>query len=101
MRSYRRLGENFARTARAAGTTADEERTERSERLSAVTYDDLLRGRVAYGTPEAVAERLRQLQGTLGLSGVILEPNVGGFIPPDLVLRSIRLFAQEVAPRLR
>ena len=101
MRSYRRLGESFGRSAREAGTTPDEERVERSQRLSAVTYDDLLRGRVAYGTPEAVAERLRQLQETLGLSGVIIEPNVGGYIPRDRVLNSIRLFAQEVAPRLR
>ena len=101
LRSYRRLGENFARSAGAAGTTVSEERVERAERLSAVNYDDLLRGRLAYGTPEGVAERLRQLQDTLGLSGVIIEPNVGGHIPRELVLRSIRLFAQEVVPRLR
>jgi alkanesulfonate monooxygenase SsuD/methylene tetrahydromethanopterin reductase-like flavin-dependent oxidoreductase (luciferase family) len=101
MQSYRRLGENFARSAGAAGTTASEERAERAERLSAVSYDELLRGRLAYGTPEMVVERLRQLQTTLGLSGVIAEPNVGGRIPRDLVFRSIRLFAQEVAPRLR
>ena len=100
-RSYRRLGENFARSAGAAGTTRDEERVERAERLSAVQYEDLLRGRVAYGTPEAVADRLRQLQESLGLSGVIIEPNVGGYIPRELVSRSVRLFAQEVAPRLR
>jgi alkanesulfonate monooxygenase SsuD/methylene tetrahydromethanopterin reductase-like flavin-dependent oxidoreductase (luciferase family) len=100
-RSYRRLGENFGRSAGASGTVTSEERIERAERLSAVSYDDLLRGRLAYGTPEAVADRLRQLQETLGLSGVIMEPNVGGHIPRDLVFRSIRLFAQEVAPRLR
>jgi alkanesulfonate monooxygenase SsuD/methylene tetrahydromethanopterin reductase-like flavin-dependent oxidoreductase (luciferase family) len=101
MRSYRRLGESFARSAGAAGTTTSEERTERAGRLSAVNYDDLLRGRVAYGTPEAVADRLRQLQETLGLSGIIIEPNVGGYIPRELIFRSIQLFAQEVAPRLR
>jgi alkanesulfonate monooxygenase SsuD/methylene tetrahydromethanopterin reductase-like flavin-dependent oxidoreductase (luciferase family) len=76
-------------------------RVERAQRLSSVSYDDLLRGRVAYGTPEMVAERLRELQGTLGLSGIILEPNVGGYIPRQLVFRSVRLFAEEVAPRLR
>jgi len=101
MRSYRRLGENFARSAGAAGTTTAEERAERSTRLSAVSYDDLLRGRLAYGTAKAVADRLQQLRETLGLSGIAIEPNVGGHIPPELVLRSIRLFAQEVVPRLR
>jgi alkanesulfonate monooxygenase SsuD/methylene tetrahydromethanopterin reductase-like flavin-dependent oxidoreductase (luciferase family) len=101
MRSYRRLGQTFGKSAGAAGTTAAEERVERAERLSSVGYDDLLRGRVAYGTPEMVAERLRQLQEMLGLSGIILEPNVGGHIPRELVFRSVRLFAEEVAPRLR
>jgi alkanesulfonate monooxygenase SsuD/methylene tetrahydromethanopterin reductase-like flavin-dependent oxidoreductase (luciferase family) len=101
LRSYRRLAETFGRSAGAAGTTTSEERLERAERLSAVGYDDLLRGRLAYGTPEMVAARLQELQKTLGLSGVIMEPNVGGHIPPDLVLRSVRLFGQEVAPRLR
>jgi alkanesulfonate monooxygenase SsuD/methylene tetrahydromethanopterin reductase-like flavin-dependent oxidoreductase (luciferase family) len=101
MRSYRRLAETFGKSAGAAGTTASEERVERAERLSVTGYDDLLRGRLAYGTPETVAARLRELQETLGLSGVIIEPNVGGFIPPELVFRSVRLFAEEVAPRLR
>ena len=74
---------------------------ERSERLSALGYDGLLQGRLAYGTPEMVAARLRDLRETLGLSGVIMEPNVGGHIPRDLVFRSVRLFAEEVVPRLR
>jgi alkanesulfonate monooxygenase SsuD/methylene tetrahydromethanopterin reductase-like flavin-dependent oxidoreductase (luciferase family) len=74
---------------------------ERAERLSGVGYDGLLQGRLAYGTPEMVATRLRELQETLGLSGVIMEPNVGGYIPRELVFRSVRLFAEEVVARLR
>jgi alkanesulfonate monooxygenase SsuD/methylene tetrahydromethanopterin reductase-like flavin-dependent oxidoreductase (luciferase family) len=101
LRSYRRLAESFGQSAGASGTTADEERIERSERLSKIGYDGLLRGRLAYGTPEMVAARLRELQETLGLSGVIMEPNVGGYIPPELVFRSVGLFAKEVVPRLR
>jgi alkanesulfonate monooxygenase SsuD/methylene tetrahydromethanopterin reductase-like flavin-dependent oxidoreductase (luciferase family) len=99
MRSYRRLAETFADSAGRAGTTAAEERAARAQRLSRVTYDDLLRDRLAYGTPGMVAERLGQLRDTLGLSGVIIEPNVGGYIPLELVLKSMRLFAQEVLPK--
>src|SRR5204863_3826760 len=62
VRSYRRLGENLAASAGEAGTTGSEERTERAERLSQVTYDELLRDRVAYGTPDAVVDRLTQLR---------------------------------------
>ena len=47
------------------------------------------------------AERLTQLRQELGLSGVVIEPNVGGGISRDQVWRSVHLFAQEVAPRLR
>jgi alkanesulfonate monooxygenase SsuD/methylene tetrahydromethanopterin reductase-like flavin-dependent oxidoreductase (luciferase family) len=101
MRSYRRLAENFASSVGASGTTTSEERAERAERLSTLTYDDVLHDRVAYGTPDMVVDRLSELRDQLGLSGVIIEPNVGGRIPLERVLHSIRLYAREVAPRLR
>lgn len=101
MRSYQRLARQFASTAGTAGTTAAEERLERAEQLSRVRYDDLLRDRLAYGTPEMVVEKLQYLRDTLRLDGIIIEPNVGGGIPRELVLQSVRLFAREVAPGLR
>ena len=101
MRAYRRLSENLAASAGDAGTTGSEERAERAERLSNVSYDELLNGRLAYGTPDMVVERLEQWREQLGLSGVIMEPNVGGRLPLDRVLNSIRLYAYEVAPKLR
>src|SRR5262245_60199705 len=101
MGSYRRLAENFASSVGASGTTFSEERAERAERLSSVTYDDVLRDRVAYGTVDMVVDRLRRLRDELGLAGIIIESNVGGKIPLERVLDSIRLFAHEVAPRLR
>jgi len=83
IRSYGRLSENLAASAGNAGTTGSEERAERAERLSNVTYDELLRDRLAYGTPDMVVTRLRELREQLGLSGVIAEPNVGGRMPLD------------------
>ena len=99
--SYRRLAETFAASVGEVGTTMGEERAERAQGLSEVTYDELLRDRVAYGTPDMVVERLGQLRDELGLTGVVAEPNVGGRIPLEQVNRSIRLYAEEVAPRLR
>jgi alkanesulfonate monooxygenase SsuD/methylene tetrahydromethanopterin reductase-like flavin-dependent oxidoreductase (luciferase family) len=101
VRAYRRLSENLAASAGNAGTTGSEERVERAERLSHVSYDELLEGRLAYGTPDMVVERLSEWRERLGLSGVIMEPNVGGRMPLDRVMNSIRLYAEEVAPRLR
>ena len=101
LRSYQRLARSFAQSVGATGTTGTEERQERATTLSQVSYDDLLRDRLAYGTPDMVVERLTQLRQELGLTGVVIEPNVGGGISRDQVWRSVRLFAQEVAPRLR
>jgi alkanesulfonate monooxygenase SsuD/methylene tetrahydromethanopterin reductase-like flavin-dependent oxidoreductase (luciferase family) len=84
----------------SAATDGDARET-RAERLATLTYDDVVRERVVFGTPESVAKQLQTLQETLDLSGFIMEANVGGRIPPESVLESIRLFGQEVAPRLR
>ncbi len=76
-------------------------RVARAEQLGTLTYEDVLRTRVMFGTPQQVAERLSRLRQAVNLSGIIMEPNIGGRIPPALILRSMRLFAQEVAPCVR
>ena len=101
MRSYRRMADSLTKSASVAGATASEQRAQRGRRLSNVSYQDLLRERLAYGTPEMVAEKLGELKTVLGLSGFVIEPNVGGAIPAKQVFNSVRLFAQDVAPLLR
>ncbi|MFQ6026311.1 MAG: hypothetical protein ACE5Q6_02220 [Dehalococcoidia bacterium] len=76
-------------------------RAQRAQRLAHMTYEDALEDCLIYGTPDAVTSRLAEWQDRLGFSGVIMEPNVGGQISPDLLDSSIRLFGQEVAPRLQ
>jgi alkanesulfonate monooxygenase SsuD/methylene tetrahydromethanopterin reductase-like flavin-dependent oxidoreductase (luciferase family) len=71
-----------------------------AERLAAVTYEEILAEQVVYGTPEAVAERLSALRAELGFSMLSVWMNVGGLIPHERVLGSMRLFAERVAPRL-
>jgi len=71
-----------------------------AERLAAATYEDILAEQVVYGTPEAVAERLGALRAELGFSTLSVWMNVGGLIPHERVLGSMRLFAERVAPRL-
>ena len=74
---------------------------QRARQLATLTYEDVLQSRVVFGTPAVVAARLRTLQHAVGLAGIIMEPNVGGRIPLELIRRSMRLFAQEVAPHVR
>ncbi|MBI3325530.1 MAG: LLM class flavin-dependent oxidoreductase [Nitrospinae bacterium] len=82
------------------GRTGDQEAFERLRRLSDVNYDEVLH-RVAYGTPEAVVERLLEYQEALGITGVSLDVNPGGQIPYERVVNSIRLLAEQVIPKLK
>jgi len=77
------------------------ERTARAAELETLTYDEVLQERVVFGSPKHVVERLRHVQQMVGLSGFIIEPNVGGIIAPELVDHSLKLFTQDVVPYLR
>jgi alkanesulfonate monooxygenase SsuD/methylene tetrahydromethanopterin reductase-like flavin-dependent oxidoreductase (luciferase family) len=67
----------------------------------AAPVSSIVHTRVVFGTPARVTERLSTLRQEVGLSGIIMDPNIGGRIPYELLLRSMRLFTQEVAPSLR
>ena len=82
------------------GHAADEEAYERLKRLSEVSYDDVLK-RVAYGTPEAVVDRLQQYREELGITGVSLDVNPGGQVPYDRVVNSMRLLTEQVIPNFK
>ena len=79
---------------------ADPEAYERLKRISEVSYDEVLT-RCAFGTPEAVVERLEQYRDDFGLTGFSLEANAGGQIPYDRVVNSIRLLAEKVIPKFK
>jgi len=100
MHAYARLQRAFTGTAGKESATAGEERAERSQSLSAITYDDLLRDRFAFGEPDVVTSRLQQLRDDLQLEGFIMESNVGGKIDHTLVHKSIKMFANDVVPNL-
>lgn len=101
LKYYRRLAESLTRSVGRAGTAADEDRARLAQELSNVTYEDLLRDWVIYGTPTEVADRLRGLIDEIDLSGVVLEMNAGGLIGITDILKSLKLFGEEVAPQLR
>ena len=77
-----------------------EARLARARRLETITYDEVLEQLVVYGTPEAVADKLLALREAIGFTTLAGWMNTGGHIPGERVLRSMRLFAERVAPRL-
>lgn len=58
------------------------------------------RGEMIFGGPKTVIERMRRLERLTGVNNVICWMNFGG-LPQAMVLRSMRLFAEEVIPALR
>ncbi len=76
-------------------------RGEEAARLGRMTYPEILEELVVYGSPDAVTKRLLELRESLGYSSLSVWMNVGGRIPHQRVLGSMRLFAERVIPRLR
>jgi alkanesulfonate monooxygenase SsuD/methylene tetrahydromethanopterin reductase-like flavin-dependent oxidoreductase (luciferase family) len=76
-------------------------RREEAARLGRMTYPEILEELVVYGSPDAVTERLLELRESLGYSSLSVWMNVGGRIPHERVLGSMRLFAERVIPCLR
>src|SRR5215510_5717841 len=75
-------------------------RREEAAKLGRMTFDEILQELVVYGTPESVTERLRELRESLGYTTLSVWMNVGGRIPHERMLGSMRLFAERVMPRL-
>jgi alkanesulfonate monooxygenase SsuD/methylene tetrahydromethanopterin reductase-like flavin-dependent oxidoreductase (luciferase family) len=84
-----------------AGTGPVERRQARAERMSSLTYDEILHTKVAFGTAASLIDRLSQLQEELGLDGVVCELDSGGLIPPERVKRSLQILTHEVMPAFK
>ncbi len=84
----------------AINEAADQEAYERLKALSEVPYERVV-DRTAFGTPEAVVERLQMYINELGATGFSIDFNPGGQIPHDLIVNSIRLFADKVVPNFK
>lgn len=96
---YERLRQGYLRSMTHSFENAD--RSARATQLATLTYAQLLQERVVFGTPAYVVDRLCAMQQAVGLTGIIVEPNVGGTLPPALVERSMDLFFKDVVPQLR
>jgi alkanesulfonate monooxygenase SsuD/methylene tetrahydromethanopterin reductase-like flavin-dependent oxidoreductase (luciferase family) len=96
---FRSISSALRKSEGAAAPTA-EARAARANRLAEITYDEILSDYAVFGTPESVADRLLELREQLGFSTLSTWMNPGGQIPDERVLKSMRLFAERVAPRL-
>ncbi len=96
--SMGRLSDRVASYAEHVGTTGNWEKE--ADIVKNMTYDDWVRDKVAFGTPEAVTEKIQGLTELLGLSQIMFEVNFGNQIPLENQLNSLRLMMQKVTPNL-
>ncbi|PZC50308.1 MAG: Flavin-dependent oxidoreductase, luciferase family [Chloroflexi bacterium] len=92
-----------ARVIRAGLTGNPDGSTRRvplAERFGSITFEESITSDSAVGDPDRVVERLTALHDCHGFGHLMAWFAFGGRIPHERVLASMRLFADEVAPRL-
>jgi alkanesulfonate monooxygenase SsuD/methylene tetrahydromethanopterin reductase-like flavin-dependent oxidoreductase (luciferase family) len=70
-----------------------------ADKLGRVTWEDLVRETLAFGSPDTVARHIAYMR-ELGVGQVLCWMNFGG-LPQDKIRRSMELFARDVMPRFR
>ena len=98
---FSRMGALYRESAGKTGIEATELRQGRAEALAAMSYEQMLETKVAFGTGESLIDRFSQMKEELGLDGVVAELNAGGLIPEDRVARSLRVLTEQVMPAFR
>ncbi len=88
-------------TRAGMGAGSAERRATQAQRLSALTYDEILTTKVAFGTGPVLIDRLGQLKQDLGLNGIAAELNPGGLLPFAQEMRSLEIMTQQVMPAFK
>ena len=98
---FRRHVELMRSTVGRAGAGPANVRATKADALERLSYDELLRTRVAFGTAPQLIDRLKELREQLGLDGIVMEPNPAGLLPAEQANRTLRIIAHEVMPAFR
>jgi alkanesulfonate monooxygenase SsuD/methylene tetrahydromethanopterin reductase-like flavin-dependent oxidoreductase (luciferase family) len=101
MHFYSRQADLTRSSVGRAGTGPAERRQARAERLSSLTFEQILHTKVAFGSAAGLIDRLSQLKEELWLDGIVGELNPGGLIPAERVQQSLRLLTHEVMPAFK
>jgi alkanesulfonate monooxygenase SsuD/methylene tetrahydromethanopterin reductase-like flavin-dependent oxidoreductase (luciferase family) len=99
MAAMQGLGQRVAHSAARVGTTGNW--SAQAEHIQHMNYEDWLRDKVVFGTPEMVVERLHKLRDELGLTQMLYEINLGRQLPYELQLQNLRMINQHVIPQCK
>jgi alkanesulfonate monooxygenase SsuD/methylene tetrahydromethanopterin reductase-like flavin-dependent oxidoreductase (luciferase family) len=98
---FRRQAELARASMGRPGTGSAERREAQARRLTALSYDDVLETKVAFGTADGLVDRFRMLQEELFLTGVAAELNPGGLLPIEQEMRTLQILTQQVMPAFK
>jgi alkanesulfonate monooxygenase SsuD/methylene tetrahydromethanopterin reductase-like flavin-dependent oxidoreductase (luciferase family) len=101
MQHFQNRSRLLADSARRQNSQAKDPRFKTSQRLTEITFEEVLRGSVFIGSPDTVVRKLKDLQRDIGLSGVHLETNCAGLAAQAAEREAIRLLAREVKSAFR
>ena len=91
-----RLGQRVVSYAEYGATTGNWQAE--GDRILEMDYDAWLENKVAYGTPDMVADRLRQLTEEMELTHIIYEVDLGNHLPLELQLNSCACLTKRLFP---
>ena len=72
-----------------------------ADTLSALSYEEILRDRVAFGSASRLVDRLKNWREVLGLDGITVELNAGGMLSVDQVKSSLSILTNDIMPEFR
>lgn len=98
---FRRQAE-LTRAGMGFGDSGNAQRRDaQAARLASLSYAQILKTKVAFGTAAALRDRLAEIRDELGLDGIVAELNPGGMLSMEQVLRSLRILTDEVLPAVK
>jgi alkanesulfonate monooxygenase SsuD/methylene tetrahydromethanopterin reductase-like flavin-dependent oxidoreductase (luciferase family) len=83
------------------GTGPVERRVTQAQRLSGLSYQEILDTKVAFGTAPRLIDRLGELREELQLTGIAAELNPGGLLPLEQEKRTLQILTREVMPAFK
>jgi len=98
---FRRQAELTRAPAGRPGAGPAERRQAQAERLVNLTYEQILKTKVAFGTAAGLIDRLAELKEELGIDGIVAELNPGGLIPEERVTRTLQILTHQVMPAFK
>ena len=98
-RQARMVAASRASAVEAGSSTAGSEKT--IAKLESLTYDDILKSRVAFGSASGLIDRFNEWGEVLGIDGVIAELNAGGMMTEAQVKHSLRIITHDVMPAFK